>query len=185
MIECTRCRTTLGPEVLGAGRTTCPSCRTALRVDPFPALLKPPPSADKPESAALSDEASCFYHPQKKAAAVCESCGRFLCSLCDLDFEGGHICPQCLERGRRAHKLENLETQRSVYDRAALYTAFLPLFVYPVTLITAPVTLFLVFRALRAPGSLVHRRWPRLLLATVVALLQLAVWTAFFVSLIE
>ena len=37
-------------------------------------------------ASALDGEASCYFHAHKRAAVPCDGCGRFLCSLCDLNF---------------------------------------------------------------------------------------------------
>ena len=121
-------------------------------------------------------EASCFYHPNKKAVLPCEACGRFLCALCDVELNGQHLCPACLASGQKKGKLSNLDNRRVLYDSLALTLALLPLLVWPFTLITAPAALFIAIRYWRAPGSLVQRTKIRLILAMFFALAQMAGW---------
>ena len=87
----------------------------------------------------------------------CGRCGRFLCALCDLDIGGRHLCPACVAdgpplttattaSGERTAGGE-LANERFLYDRMALTLAAAPLlFLWPVTLFTAPVALFYAVR---------------------------------------
>ncbi len=137
----------------------------------FPAFFRVP----RVEAAALVQEgdASCFYHARKSAAAVCDQCGRFLCSLCQVDFLGQNWCPVCIESRRVGGKLE---TRRTLYDTMALQLATLPLLLWPFTLITAPSALYVVFRYWRAPGSLVPRTRARFYIALVLSVVQSGCW---------
>jgi hypothetical protein len=126
----------------------------------------------------VEGESGCFYHPAKRAVAACESCGRFLCALCDLDLNGEHICPACLETGRRKGKLKQLENRRVLYDAVALSLATLPLLFFWPTIITAPCALYVVVRRWNAPASLVRRGKWRMVLAAILAILEIAAWIA-------
>ena len=75
------------------------------------------------EAIVVEGEAACFYHPGKRATVPCGVCGRFLCALCDLELNGRHVCPACLETSRRKGDLRNLDTRRMLYDSAALSLA--------------------------------------------------------------
>ena len=68
-----------------------------------------------------SDQASCFYHPNKKASVPCDNCGRFLCALCDVDFGGRRLCPACIEAGSGTESETTLDTRRILYDKLALF----------------------------------------------------------------
>ena len=124
-------------------------------------------------------ESSCFYHPQKKAVLPCEGCGRFLCALCDCEFNGQHLCPTCLETGRTKGKIKSLENRRTLYDTIALSLAILPIGLivfWFLTIITAPMALFMAIRYWNAPRSIVHRTKIRYVLAMIFATLQIAGW---------
>jgi hypothetical protein len=141
-------------------------------------------------------EAGCFYHPAKKAAVACAACGRFLCALCDVEFNGQHLCPMCLEKGKTKRKIKNLENHRVCYDKIALFVALISmLFIWP-TLISAPIVLFMVIRYWNAPRSIIPRTWNaprsiiprtkiRFILAFGIACLQIAGWVLIFGSLIS
>ena len=121
-------------------------------------------------------EAGCFYHPGKKATVACSSCGRFLCALCDVDFNRRHICPVCLETGKTKHKIKNLENHRVCYDTVALLIALIStLFIWP-TILSAPIVLFMVIRYWNAPGSIIPRSKIRFVLAFGIAGLQIVGW---------
>ena len=126
----------------------CPSCGTRNGVLAFPALFRPP-AVSASGAAALADEAACFYHPARKASTVCDACGRFLCELCDVEFQGQHLCAACLADGRKKSQFKELETQRMRYDVIAIQLALLPLLIVPFfffTIVTGPAAVFVALR---------------------------------------
>ena len=185
---CTKCRSPLAVEALTApGFTVCPSCGAEAHVEIFPALFLPPKRGEAGEAIMLDGESSCFYHPQKRATVPCDSCGRFLCALCDVDLGGEHLCPGCLESGRKKGKITTLENRRMLYDDAALSVAVFPVVLcvtLPFTFITAPLAIFFAIRSLKAPGSILPRTRIRAWLALVIAVLTLAAWGIFLYSAI-
>lgn len=179
---CTKCRLPLAVEQLNAPDfSVCPSCGAESRVEIFPALFLPPKRGEAGDAIMLDGESSCFYHPQKRATVPCDACGRFLCALCNVDLGGEHLCPSCLESGRKKGKITALENHRMVYDTAALSTAVLPIvaiFSIPFTFITAPLAIFFAIRAFKSPGSILPRTRVRAWLALVLAGLTLVGWCA-------
>jgi hypothetical protein len=159
----------------------CPACGTELHVDVYPALLRKDAPPRSGERLLVEDEASCFYHPTKKAAVPCALCGRFLCSLCDVEFDGRHLCPSCLESGKKKQRIANLDNYRVLYDNIALALAVFPMLLWPFTFVTAPVAMFVTLRYWRAPSSLVPRTKIRFVLASLLAGLQVAGWTSLIV----
>jgi hypothetical protein len=131
----------------------------------------------------VEGESSCFFHPQKKAVVPCAGCGRFLCALCDCALGSEHFCPACLEVGKSKGKIKNLDNQRTRYDTIALGLALLPLLIFYLTLITAPMALFVAIRYWNAPRSLVQSSRIRLILAIIIALLEIGGWITFFTYL--
>jgi hypothetical protein len=119
-------------------------------------------------------EASCFFHPEKRAHVTCDGCGRFLCALCDLDVYDAHLCPQCLEAGERKRTIKSLERGRTRYDQIVTALLILPLvlcwFVLP---ITAPVALGLIVWSWKAPASLVANTRLRLVGCAIFAGVEL------------
>ena len=174
---CPKCQAHLGPDVFNLGGfTPCPNCGTLLRMDVFPALFRPVASGASGEAVVAQGEATCFYHEGKRAAVVCDACGRFLCALCDCQFNNKHYCPQCLEVGGKKKTIEQLETMRMLYSRQALVLSILPLF------ITGLAALFIAIRHWKSPLSLVSpQRW-QMPVALVLATLQTLAFTALIIS---
>ncbi len=184
-IACPKCRAVLGPEFFNQPAWgTCPSCEAKLRVEIFPALFREEKIVAG-EAIQAPGEASCFYHPEKKAAVVCDACGRFLCSLCEVDFDGRHICPTCLEACRQKGKIAKLERARTRHDHIALALAVLPMLIFYLTVISAPTALFYSIWHWKSPGSIVpNRRRLILTIAIVIASLEIAGWLTFFTWLV-
>jgi hypothetical protein len=178
VLTCTRCKASLPFETFNRpGWQPCRSCDAQVRVVAFPALLRERSEGQGGESIEAEGESSCFFHPKKKAVVPCDSCGRFLCSLCDLELHGQHLCPQCLETGTKKGKLKNLENHRVLYDSIALAMAVLPLLIFYFTIFTAPAAIYVAIRYRNAPTSVVPRwRRTRFVLALVLSSLQIAGW---------
>jgi DNA-directed RNA polymerase subunit RPC12/RpoP len=149
--------------------TRCPGCSQRIDVMVFPAIEGKPAGA-LPEALIADTEASCFYHPSSRAAVPCDECGRFLCSLCDIQIDARHLCPVCFQSGVRSNKLEVAETQRTMYDTIALVLATLPGLLFWPAIVTAPAALWVIVRRWRAPGSVVPRTRIRFYLAALFAL---------------
>lgn len=184
-IACPKCRAVLGADFFNQpAYQACPSCAVDLRVEIFPALFRAETTVPA-ERLEVAGEASCFYHPEKKAAVVCDACGRFLCALCDVEFDGRHICPACLEAGRQKGKIARLQNTRTRHDRIAIALAVLPMLIFYFTIFTAPAALFYAIWHWKSPGSVVpnHRRL-NLVIAIIMASLQIAGWVAFFTWLV-
>jgi hypothetical protein len=132
-IKCPKCRMVL-PSPPGEGlpmQLTCIRCKTHLNATPFPALHQR--RVGKMGTDRMSDqESSCFYHEQKQAASVCEHCGRFLCSLCEVQWHQQTLCPDCITHGRKQRNAKNdLSTTRIRYDSQTLILGLLPLLLWP------------------------------------------------------
>ena len=177
LLTCTKCTGPVPAEFYNLPiLTPCPTCATPLQVHVYPALLRPI-TTTAAESLLVPGESGCFYHPEKKAALPCDSCGRFLCALCDVEFNNQHLCPACLEAGNKKGKIRNLQNRRIRYDNIAVALAILPLLVFYLTFITAPGAIYLAIRHWNSPGSIVPRRTkPRYLIAIILASLQIIGW---------
>jgi hypothetical protein len=176
-LQCPKCQTSLTEvQVNRPELTPCPACGVPLQLEVFPALFRRTVPGSAGEVLVVENEASCFYHPQKRAVRPCEACGRFLCALCDCELQGEHFCPACLESGKRKGKIKRLENERTLYDNIALGLALYPLLIFYFTIVTAPMALFIAFRYWNAPRSIVHPTKVRLVVAIIVASLQVAGW---------
>jgi hypothetical protein len=161
----------------------CPACGVPLLTEVFPALFRKFSAGQSGQAILVEGESSCFFHPQKKAVLPCDSCGRFLCALCDCPLQGQHFCPACLEAGQTKGKIKSLENQRTLYDRIALTIAILPLIIFYFTLVTAPAALYIAIRYWNAPRSLLRRTRIRFIMAIVIALLEIGGWAILFIFL--
>jgi hypothetical protein len=168
-----------------AALSDCPVCRQSVSVTAFPALLRAPVTVGaQPENLLIEGEASCFYHPAKRATIPCSSCGRFLCALCDVKIGERNLCPGCVETGRTKGKLTELEAGRTLWDSTALTLTLLPLVLcFYATILCAPAAIIVAIMGWRKPMSIVRRSKWRLWLAIIFGLLEIAGWIAFFVVL--
>jgi hypothetical protein len=177
-VQCAKCRVPIPVATFAReGFAPCPNCGTSLWVELFPAFGRPLPSGVDGEALVTDEEAGCFYHAGKKAVVPCAECGRFLCALCDCEIKGRHLCPACLDTGRKKGRLKELENQRTLYDNIALSLAVYPLLVFYLTLFTAPMVLFLSIRHWNSPTSILPRSKVRFMIALFLASLQIAGWT--------
>ncbi len=179
LIQCKKCRTPLHKDMINNRKLNpCTVCGAFVQADVFPARFRKMPVRTSGELLVEEKRAGCFYHPGKKAVIPCSSCGRFLCSLCDVELDNRHLCPYCLEAGKKTHKIRNLENHRILHDNIALSLAVYPiLFVFP-TIITAPMAIFISIRSWNSPTGIVPRTRIRYVLAVFFAVVQLVVWTA-------
>lgn len=182
-LRCVRCSRQVPLRTFNAGALVpCPSCRLETLVEVFDAYFSGPAPAALGEALLTEGEASCFNHPTLKAVSACGGCGRFLCSLCQVEWRGRQLCPDCLASGKEKGKLGELENHRYRYDGMALALAALPVLAWPVTWpvtsITAPAALFLGIWSFWAPGSLVRRTRIAAVVAILLAGLQITLWIA-------
>lgn len=183
MIGCPACKIRLEPgNWTGDKQSACPCCHRNLAWRVFPALFQPPTQPDVPTTA-VTDESRCFFHADRPAALVCEACGRFICRLCDVTFDGCHLCATCISAGMKKGRFAHLARGRVRYDNLAFMLAFAPLLVWPLTLLTAPATIGVVLVGWRKPRGLVESNGWRFVLAAFVAMLQIIGWAFLFAKL--
>lgn len=66
------------------GTFQCDTCRMQVNAELFNPVT---PVIQSPELA-MSEDATCVYHPQKKAVTVCQGTGNFICALCAVEVKG-------------------------------------------------------------------------------------------------
>jgi len=162
------------------GEAFCFECHTKYTLVEYPALRAERVVAHALPADAVANDATCFFHAQNQAAAVCLSCGRFLCSVCAVGYGGRTLCPACIAGGKTT-PAQSSSTQWNP-DGLALLLATVPLLLWPFTLFTAPAALgILVINWKKRMDSPVRRvRWQRWV-AGVLALGQVVLWTALLV----
>ncbi|HMP81946.1 MAG TPA: hypothetical protein PKA41_04480 [Verrucomicrobiota bacterium] len=179
LVHCSKCNTALVDGVFNLPDfTPCPSCEQPLQVEVFPALFRAFAPANAGEAVMTDGEASCFYHPQKKAVLPCDGCGRFLCALCDCAMDDRHYCPSCLEAGRTKGKIKNLQNSRTLYDTIAIWLTIVPVLFFYFTFITAPMALYIAIKHWNTPTSIVRNNKLGYVVAIVLASLQILAWIA-------
>lgn len=167
----------------GWRKLECPACRESIRVYAFPALFRPPLRKPRRQAAA-EGEASCYFHPGRRATVPCDGCGRFLCSLCDLEFPGRHFCAACLGDARKGRTgsasgpgdllREKVFLPHNLAWALACYAplTLVGLYLIPVS---APAALWFALRHWnRRDGLQIRGRW-RAFGAVILAFSQLAV----------
>jgi hypothetical protein len=181
--SCPKCHGSLPGELCNTTELVrCTACEAAILIEVFPAAFQAQTAGAIAEPVVEEGVASCFYHQQKKAVTHCDACGRFLCALCDVDFGGQHLCPGCLQTGRKKGKIAGLDTSRTLWDSAALLLCLVPTVIFvlwPVFIVTAPLAMVLAVVSYYKPGSLVPRRRWRPVVVIVLSLLQLLFWVWF------
>ena len=175
---CPACRLELPQHLFGAvGFQPCPSCGAEIHVEIFPALFRPMERGRPAETALIEGTSTCFYHPERQASVPCDSCGRFLCALCDVELvPGEHLCANCIEAGRRKGRITALEQGRTRYDNIALLLALMPftLVLWFMAFVSAPAAIFFAILSFKRPGSIVRPGRSNAILALVIATLTLA-----------
>jgi hypothetical protein len=179
-ILCTECSSPVPAAFFNAPAFAfCPSCNSPLLVRVFPAFVRPAPQGHAGDRITDAGQAACFYHPNKTAHVPCEACGRFICALCDVELHGQHLCPGCIESGRRKGALTTLESRRVLWDNIALSTAVLPIvtiFFWWASIVTAPAAILLAIVGWRKPGSLAPRSSWRFVVAIAFSLIVMTAW---------
>src|SRR3954469_16228717 len=155
---CTKCWTPLPADFLNIEEyRACPTCAAMVRLEVFPAYFRETTKGSAGEALLADTEASCFYHPQKRAAVVCSECGRFLCSLCDLELDGKHFCASCLEAAKEKNKIASIENRRQLYDVMALQIVLLGFLIPYFSIVTAPTALYFAIKHWKTPSSIVRK----------------------------
>ena len=153
-VSCPSCGATLPGGGANSGNlASCPTCGVRTLVEVYPALLAPRETKGVGELIVDDKEASCFYHPGKKAEAHCSYCGRFLCALCDVDFDGKHLCSACIQAGRTKGTLEEFRTAGKAHWLIGLHCAVVGLLFPYLGALFVPAAFYYAIRYRKHPGS--------------------------------
>jgi hypothetical protein len=102
-----------------------------------------------------------------------------------VEWGNRHLCPACLETGKKRGRIVNLDRHRVLYDSTALRVALFPMVTIWFTLVTAPLALYLAIRHWNSPTSIVRRTRIRFILAIGLSSLQIFAWTLWIAHLIS
>jgi hypothetical protein len=151
-VPCPSCNGSVLPVETQTGWQTCPYCQKRLQM-----RFWPPVRRSTSAVAAMPDQATCFFHPDKAFQACCQRCGRFVCALCDLQLGSEHVCPTCFERGRADSRLGQGKAEwrhRDVlYDSIALALGWAWIIIWPVIVVALPIAIFLHAKYRKTPRS--------------------------------
>ncbi len=172
---CSKCKADLRAKMINPSRVShCPSCGVQIHIIAFPALTKDVSAGKTGDPLLLDDESGCFYHPGKKAVIPCSCCGRYLCTLCDVEINNQHICPPCIETGKSGQMFDNMVTQLVRYDRIAFYLSLVSMLLPFLLFFTAPLVIYMAIRYWKKTVSLVSGGKIRFAAALVISVVQIA-----------
>jgi len=152
----------------------CPSCSRGFRIDLFPALIKKEEPSNRPRSTTHEAQSTCFYHENYQAKVACESCGRFLCDLCDVPFLGGHHCVRCIEnmQEEKAPTLVNSEF-RWLNMAAMVFLISIPFWF--MSLLTFPLALIMIIKHFRRKNPVLPTSKHEIVTAILAGLLWVVI----------
>ena len=149
-VSCPGCGGDLAPGERETAWQICPFCQTRMQIAHWPST-----SQSENAVAAMPDQATCFFHPDKAYQACCQRCGRFVCALCDLQLGAEHVCPTCFERGRASSGTDGVKAEwrhRDVlYDSIALSVGWGWIIFWPTFVVALPMVIFLHAKYRKAP----------------------------------
>ncbi len=175
-LPCPKCKRVLGSDSWhDSASGKCRGCREDFEFFAFPALTAQPKRATA-QTALEAEESVCFFHAGNRAEAVCDDCGRLICAVCSIGASGRKVCPSCISATKKAGA-PTVVRERMLHDSTALGLTLLPLLVWPLTLVTAPLALGFTIYGWKKPSSLVRgRSRVKLIAAGIIAVVQIGAW---------
>ncbi|MEM7600976.1 MAG: hypothetical protein AAF357_06125 [Verrucomicrobiota bacterium] len=179
LLQCPTCRNvlTVNREV-EALEDQCPVCQSEVDIHVFPRLFREP--IKRIETRIVDEgESACAFFPELKAEKVCDSCGCLMSEKAVVYWGDDEVCLPCLHRLREEDKSLPFLPKAALNDNRALALVTL---LAPLSLITAPVALVLLFRHRKAKNSIFPRgRW-RWWLALVLSVGLIIGWTFILIA---
>jgi hypothetical protein len=184
---CSQCTTPLHGELLTSGQPgPCKTCEATTQALVFPALFREVARGETGQTILVDGEASCFYHAQKRASVPCDECGRFLCPVCDIEFNNGHICPSCLQGNQQGKGRPDFIKNRVPYDSLALsiiYFSTAAVCLVSLWAITGAAAIFFAIFSWYQPPGPIRRTRARAIVAIVLGLVQIIACIGFWTKL--
>lgn len=186
-LTCPKCQADLKDDLaLPGAAKACPACSRPVEGLIFPSYYRAPSAGKTAEALVATEDAGCFYHPQSRAQVPCDACGRFLCALCDIELQGQHLCPACVNMGRKKRQIRQLDEGRVLYGGMAAVVSLLPLLIFwPLSIITGPLSVFIAIYGWRKPQSITGARRLSYVIAIILGLAQTGAWVFFGASLFK
>jgi hypothetical protein len=178
-LTCPRCSESLPVDLFASGLPgQCPACHSQVEAYIFPEFYREPGSRPAIRLAE-SRQAVCYFHSQYRAMSPCDNCGRFLCEICAISVGSRQLCAECLSKLRKQRDEDGLVQYAALFDNVALFLVTAPViifFFWFLTILSAPVSLFLSFYYWSRQWNLLPRSRFRYGLAILFSLLLIGLW---------
>lgn len=183
-LQCPTCRNVLdvNREVLSLD-DQCPVCRCSIDIKVFPRLFREPVRHIEMKTPG-EEEATCTFFPELKADKVCDECGCLMSEKASAKWGDDDLCLPCLHRLREEVKAPSFLANAPLNDNRALALVTL---LAPMSLITAPIALWLLLRNRKKATGLFPRsrwRWWTALILSIGLIIGWAVLLVVWTSLI-
>lgn len=132
---CPNCRATLEKPTDEVVSCSCGWRGSVYFFDPIP------PEVSQAE-VALTDDAVCSNHPNKKAVAICAGTGDYICDLCRVDLKGETYSIQYLDAGGQEKVKEAYANTLPRPDRLVITLLFLSVITFYGGIVLIPIALF-------------------------------------------
>ena len=151
--------------------TKCRGCGREAIGKVFPRAFAPAGPPPVPVASPVPGDSVCFYDPEQKATCLCSQCGVLASDAWSASWGSRKVCLRCLEKLRAGGKDKDFESGRVMWDNICLLLALAPLspMSYFLVVVTAPAALVLGLRSWNKPRSLAPRSRLRLILALILA----------------
>lgn len=137
-LGCGKCGHTIARESWNAQTASaCPRCLALQYTRVYSSATGTEDAPTPPHRIQTEGEGSCYFHAANRAEAGCPSCGRFLCSLCQIQRPGGMLCPSCFSYLRKERSPE-VARRYIMHDSLALLLTTLPMALIIWPLFTTP-----------------------------------------------
>jgi hypothetical protein len=180
LAQCPVCHAPLSGETSSEQEfISCGYCSCEVTATKFPANLRV--SSDTPAEPVRNEDSPCFFHAENRAAAVCDSCGRFLCTVCKVQTGSEVWCPDCIAKNRNETSAPQFFDQTVLFDNTAFLLAFLSLltgFYLVGGLLVALVSTGLIIYGWARQRTIVKRSRLRFVFAGLLAAVQGIGWIA-------
>ena len=145
--NCPECRARLEPPATSA--TSCPRCRWKGSVW----LFTPLAIQGEKAAQALPDDAVCAHHPSKRAVAVCQGTGDYICSLCAVELNGQTFSAQYLNRAGKEKFSKAFTRYLDRPDRLVSTYLTYSILLLPVALVMVPLAFLQFFKMRELRGK--------------------------------
>ena len=139
----------------------------------FPAVVR---SGDTMSAEAILEEgqASCYFHKESTATALCDVSGRMICDLCRTEWNGRTVSIEALQSLIKDGGSSEHLKRCVMWDTIALTLVLVPLLFWPLLILTVPIALGIcLFKWRKGPTGILRRsRW-RYVLAVFIAVLEI------------